>query len=143
MTSSEQHPYFPSGEWEGFYNDPRGRVPKGEMSMTLDFAGGHITGGGSDPVGAYTWTGTYDTKGETCSLQKTYPGSHSVEYSGYADENGIWGKWTIRKWLAGEFHIWPKKKDAASDNEEQKEAVNDTGMPLSTRMDAYITKFHF
>lgn len=126
MTSSEQHPYFPSGDWEGFYNDPHGSIPKGEMAMTLEFRDGRITGSGSDPVGAYTWTGTYDTKAETCSLKKTYPGSHSVEYSGYADENGIWGKWAIRKLSAGEFHIWPKKKGAGDENEEINKAMNET-----------------
>jgi len=54
-------------------------------------------------------------------------GAHSVEYTGYADENGIWGKWSIKKGRAGEFHIWPKKKGAGEDNvgikEEVKEAV--------------------
>jgi len=123
MTSSEQHPYFPSGDWEGFYNDPLGGRPKGEMAMTLDFLNGSISGDGSDPVGSYTWTGTYDTKAETCHLKKTYPGAHTVEYSGYADENGIWGKWTIRKSRSGTFHVWPKKKGRGEDNEEVKEAV--------------------
>jgi hypothetical protein len=123
--SSEQHPYFPSGEWEGFYNHLHGRFPKGEMTMTLDFSNGRITGSGSDPVGAYTWTGTYDPKAETCTLTKAYPGSHSVVYNGYADENGIWGKWNIRKLTSGEFHIWPKKKDRENENEEVEEAVNE------------------
>jgi hypothetical protein len=124
MTSSEQHPYFPSGDWEGFYNDPRGSVRKGEMNMTLDFSSGRVTGSGSDPIGTYTWSGSYDTKAETCSLKKVYPGSHCVEYTGYADENGIWGKWTIRKYSAGEFHIWPRKCNAASREEEANQAVN-------------------
>ena len=128
---SEQHPYFPSGDWEGFYNDPRVGGKRGEMAMTLDFSGGCITGSGSDPVGFHTWTGTYDTKAETCSLQKTYPGKHSVEYSGYADENGIWGKWTIRKHGAGEFHIWPKKKDASSDNTQEKKLAKEIAGKLA------------
>jgi hypothetical protein len=124
MKSTEQHPYFPSGDWEGFYKDPRGGRPKGEMSMTLDFANGMVTGSGSDPVGVYTWTGTYDTKAETCQLRKTYEGAHSVEYSGYADENGIWGKWKIMR-TTGEFHIWPKKRGEGEDSEQVKEAVNE------------------
>lgn len=93
--------------------------------MSLNFSNGHITGEGSDPVGAYIWTGVYDTKAETCSMKKAYLGAHSVEYSGYADENGIWGKWTIRKRSAGEFHIWPKKKEAGEGNEEENETVNE------------------
>ena len=93
--------------------------------MTLDFSNGSISGDGSDPVGAYTWTGIYDTNAETCQLKKTYVGAHSVEYSGYADENGIWGKWTIKKQRSGEFHIWPKKRGAGEDNTEVKKAVNE------------------
>jgi hypothetical protein len=93
--------------------------------MTLDFSNGSVTGSGSDPVGTYSWTGTYDTKAGTCSLIKTYPGSHSVEYSGDADENGIWGKWMIKRYSAGEFHIWPKKKGQEQDEEETKEAVKE------------------
>ena len=125
MTPTEQHPHFPSGDWEGFYKDPRGRNPKGEMAMTLDFSNGKITGAGSDPVGVYSWVGSYDTKAETCQLSKTYVGAHTVEYSGYADENGIWGKWTIKGWSTGAFHIWPKKQATGSDEEEVKEAVNE------------------
>jgi hypothetical protein len=120
---SEQHPYFPSGDWEGFYNDPRGRRPQDKMAMSLDFASGKVTGSGSDPVGAYIWSGTYDPKAETCQLTKQYVGAHSVEYSGYADENGIWGKWGIRSGRTGEFHIWPKKLGATDGEKEEKEAV--------------------
>lgn len=121
--SSELHPFFPSGDWEGFYKDPRGGRPNGEMRMTLDFSAGLITGSGSDPVGVYAWTGTYDTKAETCSLKKTYLGRHSVEYTGYADENGIWGKWIIPKMGAGEFHIWPKKNEMGTDDAVAQEEV--------------------
>jgi len=94
------------------------------MTMTLDFPGGRVTGTGSDPVGAYSWTGTYDTKAGTCSLKKTYSGRHSVEYKGYADENGIWGKWSI--WIVvarGDFHIWPKKKGVGGGSEKENQAV--------------------
>lgn len=121
--TSEQHPYFPSGDWEGFYSYIGGVRPKGEMAMTLDFSNGVVSGAGSDPVGVYTWTGSYDTKAETCELTKTYPGAHSVFYSGYADENGIWGKWKIMR-MTGEFHIWPKKNGARGEAEEIKGAVN-------------------
>lgn len=121
---SEQHPHFPSGDWEGFYNDPRGGGKKGDMTMTLEFSGGRITGAGSDPVGAYTWTGSYDAIAGTCSLKKTYPGRHSVQYKGYADENGIWGSWNIWFILArGDFHIWPKMKGVGESDEEEKEAA--------------------
>ena len=74
-----------------------------DLSMTLDFCNGTVTGSGFDPVGGYTWTGGYDLKAETCRLTKTYLGGHSVEYSGYADENGIWGKWKLLG-TTGDFH---------------------------------------
>ena len=131
---TEQHPYFPSGDWEGFYNDPRGSRPRGEMAMTLDFSNGSISGDGSDPIGADTWTGTYDTKAETCQLKKTYVGAHSVWYTGYADKNGIWGKWTIKKSRSGEFHIWPKKRGTGQNDVEVKEAVNEAAGTMSRRM---------
>ncbi len=87
------------------------------MTLTLDFSNGHVTGSGSDPVGPHSWTGTYDTNAETCQLAMTYLGAHSVDYTGYADENGIWGKWSIKKWRSGEFHIWRKKKGVGEDGE--------------------------
>jgi hypothetical protein len=121
---TEQHPFFPSGEWEGFYKDRHGRHPTGEMTMTLDFANGHVTGAGTDPIGPYPWTGTYDTEAETCTLKKNYPGAHSVDYSGYADENGIWGKWSIKIWRSGDFHIWPKKAGASDADENTNAAAN-------------------
>ncbi len=121
--ASEQHPHFPSGDWEGFYTYSGNRRPKGEMAMTLDFSNGSISGAGSDPVGVHSWTGNYDTKAGTCQLTKIYPGSHSVFYSGYVDENGIWGKWRII-WMTGDFHIWPKKKDIQEEAEIVKESIN-------------------
>jgi hypothetical protein len=136
--SSEQHPYFPSGDWEGFYSYKDNRRPKGEMAMTLDFANGVISGAGSDPVGAYAWTGTYDTKAETCQLTKTYVGAHSVVYTGYADENGIWGKWKLA-WTTGDFHIWPKKNGTQGEEGEVKAAINVTEVLVTGSIDRQFT----
>jgi hypothetical protein len=139
---TEQHPFFPSGEWEGFYNDSRGRHPKGEMAMTLDFTNGHITGSGSDPVGSYTWTGTYDTKAETCRLTKTYLGAHSVDHTGYVDENGIWGKWKIKIWKSGDFHIWPKKTGTTGADENTNVAANAIASVKEVALSTTLEKVH-
>ena len=112
----ELHPLFPSGEWEGFYTYSTGHGRQEQMEIVLNFTNGIITGGGADPVGSFEWTGNYDTRQETCTIIKQYHGEHSVYYTGFADENGIWGKWNIHISSTGHFHIWPKKKN---DNEQQ------------------------
>lgn len=107
MPSSETHPHFPSGEWEGFYTYPNSNA-KDKMGTTLEFSNGKVSGSGSDPIGAFAWSGHYDVKAETCHMTKFYMGKHVVYYDGYADENGIWGSWTISNNWRGKFHIWPK-----------------------------------
>ena len=119
-TSTETHPHFCSGEWEGFYIYNR-FSRKDPMSCELHFAAGEISGEGSDPVGSFSWSGKYDTEAGTCSLVKQYHHAHAVIYHGHADENGIWGRWHIGIWGNGGFHIWPKKQEAC-----QEEAVATT-----------------
>lgn len=116
---SEQHPLFPSGEWEGFYTYTSGYGRKEQMEIVLNFTDGIISGGGTDPVGGFEWSGNYDTRQETCTIVKQYHGQHSVYYNGYADENGIWGNWSIHSYWNGHFHIWPKKTN--SNQQEQTE----------------------
>lgn len=106
--SEELHPLFPSGDWEGFYKYPYAFMQSGQMAFFLNFKAGLVTGGGSDPVGAFTWKGSYDTKALTCQMTKQYS-SHTVSYTGHVDENGIWGTWQIGSYTKGGFHIWPKK----------------------------------
>ena len=129
-TTSEQHPFFPSGEWEGFYNYGS-RNDKGNMATILNFSNGVISGSGSDPVGSFEWKGQYDTKSETCYMVKKYTGMHSVYYKGQADENGIWGTWIIHANLTGGFHIWPKKKSNEDEQtmEYDEQAVSKTTSP--------------
>ena len=103
----EQHPLFPSGEWEGFYIYTSGpSADQHKMNFCLNFQDGIVEGSGSDDVNAFTWNGTYDTESLTCSMIKTYPW-HTVDYQGRVDENGIWGHWYIGTYQGG-FHIWPK-----------------------------------
>jgi hypothetical protein len=106
-STPEPHPYFPSGEWEGFYTYPN-KNAKDQMATILEFSGGKVSGSGSDIIGSFAWEGIYDIKAETCSMTKFYMGQHVVYYDGYADENGIWGSWTISEKWKGKFHIWPK-----------------------------------
>ena len=114
---TEQHPLFPSGEWEGFYMYGAG-TKKEEMQLSLEFSNRKVRGSGTDPIGPFSFDGKYDVGAGTCQMTKNYPGQHSVYYDGVADENGIWGKWTIAADLTGGFHIWPKKTPG---NEEEAE----------------------
>ncbi len=108
----EQHPNFPSGEWTGFYTYSQGPgVDKEPMAFLLEFKDGIILGSGSDPVGPFSWRGTYDIEQMTCRIIKSYLGKHEVFYEGHVDENGIWGMWKIL-WNSGGFHIWPKGHEA-------------------------------
>ena len=104
---AETHPLFPSGPWEGFYLYPLD-VHQHRMEIWFQFNDGIITGGGSDDVNVFIWRGTYDTAALQCAMVKYYP-THTVQYQGHADENGIWGRWTLPGATDG-FHIWPKKE---------------------------------
>jgi hypothetical protein len=115
---NEPHPLFPSGEWEGFYTYEQGiQAARHKMSFFLHFQNGKVTGGGSDDIAAFSWTGTYSTDTFHCKMKKRYP-SHTVHYDGRADENGIYGTWTIRGFDKGGFHIWIK-------NVEEEKAVEE------------------
>ena len=116
---TEQHPLFPSGEWEGFYTYGVGGR-KGDMQLTLEFSDQKVRGSGADPIGAFRFDGKYDIAAGTCQMTKRYLGQHSVYYDGMADENGIWGKWKIDGDWTGGFHIWPKKTSGEEEEAEEK-----------------------
>ncbi len=113
----EEHPLYPSCEWEGFYTY-EGFAGKDKMDFYLEFMDGKITGFGEDAVGRFVWKGLYDKYQGTCSMVKHYTGKHQVFYSGYVDENGIWGKWFIAPFSTGGFHIWPRKEGKECNAEE-------------------------
>ena len=123
--TSEKHPHFPSGEWEGFYLQYGSKY---KMACNLDFKDGKVSGAGSDRVGPFRWDGSYNTEIGTCNMTKSYFGKHTVSYSGYADENGIWGKWMAFFGSEG-FHIWPKDSGIGDEIEEEivEEVSNVTG----------------
>jgi len=115
-TNHEQHPLFPSGEWEGFYKYKVFKEIQCKMEFSLNFCDGVVTGAGSDNVGAFEWQGMYNKQQGTCKMTKFYVGEHAVFYDGNADENGIWGTWIISTRCTGVFHIWPKKKNGADED---------------------------
>lgn len=116
----ENHPLFPSGDWDGFYTYSYGPTAKRcQMPSMFTFEAGKITGSGNDEVGFFNWQGTYDLSSLSCRLTKTYP-SHSVEYLGNADENGIWGTWEVSG-LKGGFHLWPRENSQVVEKKVVKE----------------------
>jgi hypothetical protein len=118
MSKTADHPHFPSGEWEGFYTHTYGPdAVRFRMTFFLSFNNGKVDGQGSDNVGAFIWQGIYDTVEGTCNMVKQYIGAHQVIYSGHADENGIWGNWTIVSYGRGGFHIWPIKRGESAKEE--------------------------
>ncbi|MCH2081857.1 MAG: hypothetical protein MK226_05665 [Saprospiraceae bacterium] len=123
----EEHPLFPSGDWEGFYKYRFAwDIRKHEMNFQLDFQNGTITGSGSDDVGVFSWVGTYSIDSMTCNMTKFYHDRHTVAYKGNVDENGIWGTWSLSD-LTGGFHIWPSQNGAqtkAEEEEKEEEVIN-------------------
>ena len=112
---SEQHPNFPSGDWEGFYLYAAGPSAKRhQMAFKLNFSDGVVTGSGSDEVGTFSWNGEYDTTSMVVRMVKKYP-SHPVFYDGRADTNGIYGTWSLELFGRGGFHIWPKKGEETAE----------------------------
>lgn len=96
---------FPTGPWTGFYTyDP---ADKHRMDLRLSFLDGVICGEGTDDVGAFLIHGRCDAASRECDWVKTYPGSHQVNYHGFREGKGIWGRWDIGLFGHGGFHIWP------------------------------------
>ena len=137
--NSEPHPHLPSGPWEGFYLQ---YGEQGPMKLDLNFQNGQVRGHGSDPVGPFTFNGTYDLDTMRLTMTKVYA-THDIEYAGSIDENGIWGTWrigysadmgvsreyfeAIRHYMppgvdSGGFHIWPAAEEREA-TEEMVEAV--------------------
>jgi hypothetical protein len=111
-----------NGAWEGFFLQDDNKHP---MSCHFTFFNGIINGRSEDEVGKAIWRGSYDTQTLKVEMTKNYSG-HSVEYSGYADENGIWGKWIIDHILiklSGGFHIWPLRKNISKQSFSKSKAV--------------------
>lgn len=121
----EQHNYFPSGIWDGFYLYVAGPDSyRHEMYFYLDFKDGVVTGSGSDDVGGFTWSGTYSKDTLAVVMTKQYP-YHLVHYRGMADDSGIYGQWVIPGDLSGGFHIWPRKGKATEETTAVEESIEE------------------
>jgi hypothetical protein len=117
-SATEPDPRFPSGPWTGYFLQP---VLTGRhwMEIRLTFRDGKLSGEGRDRVGAFVMTGRYDVKDGRCSWTKQYLGRHAIEYQGYNEGKGIWGRWFFkpsRAWHGG-FHIWPVGSGAGGGGE--------------------------
>ncbi|MEL6924447.1 MAG: hypothetical protein AAFO94_10405, partial [Bacteroidota bacterium] len=118
-TVKESHPLFPSGNWEGFYTYRMGPdAAQHKMAFHLDFQRNIVRGTGSDDVGGFFWDGDYDKESMTCNMVKSYS-THTVNYKGHVDENGIWGQWEMSL-MSGGFHIWPKGNGEQKQRKEKK-----------------------
>jgi hypothetical protein len=94
---------FPSGPWTGFYLQ-FGR--RNRMDLSLEFAGGSVSGQGSDDIGRFAVRGTYDVESREVRWSKTYVAGDRVHYRGFGEVRGIWGTWVLGG-LTGGFHVWP------------------------------------
>jgi hypothetical protein len=105
--ATEADARFPSGKWVGFFTY-HGDTRKHGMELLLTFRHGAVDGEGRDAVGEFTIRGRYHLDNGACNFRKQYIARHSVEYSGYNEGKGIWGRWNIGFSAKGGFHIWPE-----------------------------------
>jgi hypothetical protein len=98
---------YQSGQWEGFWvQEVWGRQTMTAFSLT--FAGGKVTGRGSDIIGRFTFAGEYDLTTGQIRLIKQYLGKHQVLYVGQPDgEGSIQGTWHIGDSHKGSFLMRP------------------------------------
>ena len=104
----ETDPRFPSGPWKGFFLQP-GLPGRHWMEIHITFRNGRLLGEGRDRVGPFVMAGRYDLADGTCRWTKSYVGQHAIDYRGYNEGKGIWGRWEWPLSLVwhGGFHIWP------------------------------------
>ena len=101
----EQDDRFPSGPWRGFWLQDGRRA---WMDIQLDFHNGQVSACGSDIVGEFAFTGTYNTGNGRVLITKQYLNQHHIQYEGWAElQHGIWGLWQIPPGHRGGWHIRP------------------------------------
>ena len=103
--TAETDDRFPSGEWKGFFQQPKTR--RHEMTLNLGFCEGRLHGDGVDCVGDFELKGRYDLNSGEVWIHKAYR-MHRVIYKGFNEGKGIWGIWELPGQDKGGFHIWPK-----------------------------------
>merc|ERR1711871_181907 len=87
--------------WAGYYSF---KGSKSDMTFDMTFnPEGTISGSGSDGVGAFTWSGTYE--GKHFHALKKYTGKHTVTYQGILSNEGgkvvFSGTWTLPENMGG------------------------------------------
>lgn len=103
------------------------------MELYLTFAGGRLSGDGTDDVGPFLIRGRYDSTSRECYWTKSYVGRHDVFYRGFREGKGIWGTWEITIQDHGGFHIWPRQVGAGEiqvESEEVNEPVEAVGQEV-------------
>lgn len=126
MSMNEDDPRFPSGEWEGFYLYGFGMgLARHRMSCVFTFTRGQVSGSGTDDVGPFTWSGSYDLSAGRCRLHKRYA-QHVVFYDGYVESQGMWGIWELPSSRGG-FRLWPQGLRSQQEEEAQVELSLPTG----------------
>ena len=121
---NESDARFPSGEWTGFFLQPRYYSGRVKMSLTLTYKDGSLKGEGVDCVGDFVMRGTYDLASGEVIIHKRYLRANDVYYRGFAEpkHKGIWGVWQIRSDDRGGWHIWPKSQGTHVDLAEGEQA---------------------
>jgi hypothetical protein len=81
------------------------------MRLTLRLGDGQIDGEGDDCIGAFTFHGHYDERGQV-SMVKQYIGQHQLRYNGtYDGEGTIFGTWSFSPAWTGPFALKLDKSD--------------------------------
>jgi hypothetical protein len=97
---------YPSGAWRGYW-EQQGWGRQSMDPLILHFHDGAISGEGRDVIGAFSFHGSYDDRGNV-TLTKQYVGRHSVLYQGsYDGEGTIFGRWSIAPYWSGPFALSP------------------------------------
>src|SRR5262249_18488789 len=133
LKGTERDARFPSSSWTGFFWQ---RMTPGRHRMNIEmvFRDGDLEATGSDRVGPFTVSGSYDVAAGACRWIKQYRGKHQVTYTGVNQGQGIWGAWEITQlwglWRdRGVFHIWPEGMNPAEQTDLTEEAFLGTAPP--------------
>jgi hypothetical protein len=81
------------------------------MGLALTFSDGKVHGTGTDVIGPFWLSGSFDDQGSV-HMTKSYSW-HVVDYKGKWDGQMISGSWKIKYEGSGAFEIWPESDSFA------------------------------
>ena len=92
--------------------DAQRGVGRQNMSLSLSFVAGKVTGSGCDVIGRFDFAGVYDLKTGRVQMTKHYEHAHRVQYIGANEGDGmwLWGVWSVGGDRGG-FHLWPEGEE--------------------------------